>query len=589
MDGVDGLDFAVGVTVSPNGASVYATSDGGDAVALFNRHPLTGHLTFYDVYDWRDGIECLYGPRHPAVSADGANVYVPSFFGDSIVVFGRDPVTGLLTHVECVTDDTGGVDGIARIKQVSVSPDGEHVYAASLWDDAVAVFERGGAAGALTQVGLVENGTGGIRSLNHASAVALPSDGTSVIVTSSADSGGGLTAFDRDPSTGGLTLNDAELSAPGLTGAVGVVAVAPGCVYVSGDSANGVQALAPIESGGRVAPLGAWMFSPPLYQPEGTRAVTSLWGSGQLFVAAHDSDEIAPRRILEGAVSNSTSAWTMYVNGAGGVQGLTGPQHVALSPEGSHLYVASEIDDAVTVFSRDPLQGDLTFVQAVFDGDAGVDGLDGAYWIEISRDGQHVYVAGYVDDAVAVFTRHPTTGVLTFHSVVRDGIGGVDGLNGANSLAITPDGHHLYAAGRIDDAVAVFQRSAATGGLLYLGLVRDGVGGVDGLNGARAVAVSPLGDQVYAVGQFDHALAVFSRDALSGNLTQVGIHRDGIADVDGLAGANGVAVSPNGAQVFVTGYSDDAIATFTRFSLLIFIDGFESGDVGGWDGVIGQL
>ncbi len=267
VDGVDGLDFAVGVTVSPNGASVYATSDGGDAVALFNRHPLTGHLTFYDVYDWRDGIECLYGPRHPAVSADGANVYVPSFFGDSIVVFGRDPVTGLLTHVECVTDDTGGVDGIARIKQVSVSPDGEHVYAASLWDDAVAVFERGGAAGALTQVGLVENGTGGIRSLNHASAVALPSDGTSVIVTSSADSGGGLTAFDRDPSTGGLTLNDAELSAPGLTGAVGVVAVAPGCVYVSGDSANGVQALAPIESGGRAAPLGAWMFSPPLINP----------------------------------------------------------------------------------------------------------------------------------------------------------------------------------------------------------------------------------------------------------------------------------------------------------------------------------
>ena len=241
----------------------------------------------------------------------------------------------------------------------------------------------------------------------------------------------------------------------------------------------------------------------------------------------------------------------------------------------------------MVVFSRDPEDGSLTFVETVYDGVGSNDGLDGAYWVEPSPDGEHLYVAGYVDDAIGVFHRNPITGTLVFQSVVRDGVGGVDGLDGVNSVAVSPDGRHAYAAGRNDDSVAIFVRNPTNGGLEYLTRVIDGISGIEGLDGARAVAVSPDGRQVYAVGQNDDALAVFSRDAVSGILTQVGLHRDGVAGVDGLDTANGVAVSPDGMQVYVTGYGDNAVATFYRSDIMVFSDGFEGGNTGAWSSTVG--
>ena len=40
--------------------------------------------------------------------------------------------------------------------------------------------------------------------------------------------------------------------------------------------------------------------------------------------------------------------------------------------------------------------------------------------------------------------------------VHKDGVGGVDGLDGANSVTMSPDGKHVYTTAQFDDAVAVF-------------------------------------------------------------------------------------------------------------------------------------
>ena len=54
------------------------------------------------------------------------------------------------------------------------------------------------------------------------------------------------------------------------------------------------------------------------------------------------------------------------------------------------------------------------------------------------------------DRAVAVFSRNTTTDALTFVEVLKRGGSRV------NSVTVGPDGKHLYAAGSLDDAVAVF-------------------------------------------------------------------------------------------------------------------------------------
>ena len=199
----------------------------------------------------------------------------------------------------------------------------------------------------------------------------------------------------------------------------------------------------------------------------------------------------------------------------------------------------------------------------------GVDGLDGAYYVTVSPDGANVYVTGNDDDAVAVFTRNATTGALTFVEAEFDETAGVDGLDGANSVAVSPDGKYVYVASRRDDAVAYFWRNPSSGLLTYRGMVQDGVGGVDGLNGARALTISPDGSQVYVASQYDDALAAFDRSADDGSLTFVAAYKDGVGGLDGLDTADGVAVSPDGAHVYVGGYGDDALAVFARWRVYL--------------------
>jgi 6-phosphogluconolactonase (cycloisomerase 2 family) len=79
--------------------------------------------------------------------------------------------------------------------------------------------------------------------------------------------------------------------------------------------------------------------------------------------------------------------------------------------------------------------------------------------LAITSDGKHLYAASYDDDAVVLFSRNASTGALTFVSVIQDGVDGVDGMNAAFSVAISPDDASLYVTGSGDNAVAVFSIS----------------------------------------------------------------------------------------------------------------------------------
>lgn len=251
-------------------------------------------------------------------------------------------------------------------------------------------------------------------------------------------------------------------------------------------------------------------------------------------------------------------------NGEDGVSGLNGVRGVTLSPDGAHLYATGAAENALVVFEREVETGALTFVEVLRDGMNGVDGLDSAYLAAVSPDGAHVYVAGFDDDSVAAFRRNPGTGALSFLEVQRDGEPGVDGLDGAVSVVVSPDGAHVYVAAATDDALAVFSRSAMTGLLTFVEFYRDGVEGVDGLENARSVAISSDGSDVYVASNGEDAIAVFNRDASTGALTFVEVQRDGQGGVDGLDGVSGVTVSPDDLDVYGAAVSDSAVPVFAR-------------------------
>ncbi len=152
VDGVDGMWWPRDVAVSPDGANVYVAAGGRPiedppppgAITTFWREP-DGTLTFEDTIP-----ESTFGkgePKAVTVSPDGASVYlvvygvlsgVTGLTPGKLLVFARDPATGLLSLAQRFNDNKNGVNGLAGSLGVAASPDGGNVYVAASEEPAAA-------------------------------------------------------------------------------------------------------------------------------------------------------------------------------------------------------------------------------------------------------------------------------------------------------------------------------------------------------------------------------------------------------------------------------------------------------------------
>ena len=147
-----------------------------------------------------------------------------------------------------------------------------------------------------------------------------------------------------------------------------------------------------------------------------------------------------------------------------------------------------------------------------------------------------------------------------------------------NAVAVSPDGRSVYTA-TSGGAIGRFDRDPTSGVLAAAGCFADvsltNCGGVEnraaGLLGAFGVAVSPDGASVYvASGTLTSgAIVRFDRDPATGALTPRGCIQytggtDCVETTAGLHGATSVAVSRDGRSVYVTGARSDALVRFDR-------------------------
>ncbi len=206
-----------------------------------------------------------------------------------------------------------------------------------------------------------------------------------------------------------------------------------------------------------------------------------------------------------------------------------------------------------------------------------VAGLEGASAIAISPDGRFVYVASEVSGAVRGFTRNGSTGALT----PLYGDGGcvssgnyadmdkscelkVPQLGGARSLALSPDGRELYVAAFSPGAVVTLGRNPSTGRLLALPpnclqaqADSSCPTGRTLLRGAAALALAPDGRVLYVLAEGADTLVELLRDPAEGTLTLSG--ETPVAN-DPLSGPVAIALSPSGQNVYMASPFDNGVA-----------------------------
>jgi hypothetical protein len=246
-------------------------------------------------------------------------------------------------------------------------------------------------------------------------------------------------------------------------------------------------------------------------------------------------------------------------------------------------------------------------------------GLDSLYGISVSPDGKSAYALSHVDDAIARFSRNPSTGALTYQDCISGRTettacaqlasaksGGLDsGFDEPYGIAISPNGASVYVSAQEDDSIATFSRNTSTGALTYQGCVTGETatgpapgngscataipskapsGTNSGIDKVRNLAIDANGESLYATSGQDDAIARFTRNTGTGVLTYVNCFTDETATgtVSGTAACTdlpgifpggsdsgfdnpqAVTVSPNGASVYVGSGNDASVTRFSR-------------------------
>ncbi|MEM6575440.1 MAG: beta-propeller fold lactonase family protein, partial [Pseudomonadota bacterium] len=524
------------LVISADGSHLYHVA--GTSLRSWSRDTDSVSGTFGELSQIGGDLTLSAGGTDVTISGDGAHVYTAQ--GSAISAFSRVAQSGVLTLITSYSAPAsiGGANGIA------VSPDGEHAIVTAGASDAVLVFRRG-AAGTLTFEQELINGSGSpaIGGIGAPASPVFGPEGQHVLVTSAMDVGGpapAITVLNRrapDPLFALIEVEENGVDDPADTGPA-----------VSG--LNGASAVA--------------------VSPDRSHVYVAGLGDDAVSVFARDPDS----GVSAGTEGRHLDFIASY-GAATGISDMEEPTDIVLSSDGAFLFVASQVSNSINVFSRDNNAasgtfGELTHLPALtqIDG-AGADGLLGVTGLALAVGDEHLYSAGRFDGAIGLFDFDPGTPSLTFREVSANGIDGVVSLAGVFDLVVAPSGTHVIAISAEDDSVVVFERDTAPIGADRGSLTFQQALPLDTNSQPLGLDISRDGEHVYVAAQTNSTLYALARDTLDssptfGDVRLIDTYVDGQDGIDGIGGARAVAVNRDGSRVYVGAENAGAVAIFGR-------------------------
>ena len=426
-----------------------------------------------------------------------------------------------------------------------------------------ALSQKSGTAGCISEDG--SDGTGGVcqdgRGLREVESVAISPDGEDVYSLSFQE--GTVAKLDREPTSGELSQDpgSAGCISPGGSGGCNV-----------GKKLSGGQELVASPDGRNV------------YVAASTAVVTLNRGvGGSLTQETVGTSGCIAEQAVESVCAPGKK--------------LSSPVALAVSPDGKNVYVAS-FDNKLAVLNRNAATGVLSQTLTGTGGcvheqiggecEAGK-ALRIPAKIAVSPDGRNVYLSSFF--GVSIFSRDPTTGALhqnmtgTSGCITRDGSEGKcqkdPTLLGVEEIAFGPDGRTAYVASQATGTVGIYDRDPSSGALAKKAgpagcITVTGNGGACQRNfavrGAWGIALSPDGANVYVASFFFSGVAIFNRDPSDGTLApEQGVAGCIAEEAEGfclpgraIADPEDIVVSPDGKSVYASSIEYNSVAILDR-------------------------
>lgn len=333
---------------------------------------------------------------------------------------------------------------------------------------------------------------------------------------------------------------------------------------------------------------------------------------GSLVYVSYPSDDMPDGVVVTKAHEADTGhiAWTAHHNAAA-TGSSEGPMEIAVSGDGSRLFVVGttpQPEQDIFAVAYDAHSGDGLW-NITYDGGAGLsnihpllgsiaipEAMDQSVWeagldIVADTDGDRVYLTGFSGDGITnrwyTTLAYDGTGTLLWHrEYTGDGLGSI-----AHGIALHPDESRVYVTGSSENEDLLHRTdfvtlayNTADGSEAWAVPARytgTGTGSERGLE----ILATPDGEHVVVGGcsfgdsaNFDYATVVY--DAYSGLEERAWRYSAAENPGDDAIWPRGLAVSPDGKRIFVTGRSDGGPATGLDVATLAY--DIEAGTVG-WE------
>ncbi|MFC3195560.1 beta-propeller fold lactonase family protein [Marinicella sediminis] len=360
----------------------------------------------------------LISPSDVQFSADGKQVYVSSLAaGGSILRFGFKH--GKMTFLEKTDAGTAGFEAglFGLIRDITFTPDGQFLFAASSEDQAIMSMSRDAVTGSLSLTQVVENNSPTALGINGVYGLDISADGKHLYAAGSISNS--IAVFEINDVDGSLTHLESEYQG----------------VDDTGDS----------------GPTVTFMDRPVdvVVSPNGQYVLVAADFSSSLVVFERD--------VVTGLLTYQQS----FKNGISGISGIGGASALWVSDDNKQVYVAGRAVDSLATFAIDD-NGVIAFEEAISQANGDFIGLNSPAALLGNASGDRLYVLGFEDSTMVTFERNAIQadagfGDLAFADIEQDDVQDIDNMAGPVALDIDTSNQWILVAAGIDNAIEIFK------------------------------------------------------------------------------------------------------------------------------------